>query len=228
MALSRALVAALTGCALSSMAGAAISFTFSDPSGAREVVYTSSGVSSNIAYASDDPVVLTVDGADEGFGPISYNTTLTMSIVVGPAVGLMGQPNTAFAPITGSFIFSDTGSGNELLRGEFTSGGLVALAGAGALLTSSSNGLAYTASNELLTVLNNNGIQQLFGAFDAAFTLTDINPTVAIGGDNYLESFTANAAFSGTATVPGPAGFSVLALGALTALRRRRRYSHTG
>lgn len=217
-----ALATAGLSCALAASADAAISFTFQDPAGGHEVNYTSAGAGSNISYSPSQAVAFRVDGSANGLGVLNYNASLTMNITVGQAGPLMGVPAGSFAPISGEFIFRDFISDAELLRGSFTSGGLVGLGGAGALLTSSASGLNYTASGPLLTALTNAGIGQLFGQFDASFTLTDISPGFSIGGDNYYSSFTANAAYTGTATVPAPGAFVLISAAGLLSTRRKR------
>lgn len=218
----RALASAGFACALGAASNAAISFTFHDPAGQRELTYTSAGAGSNVSYSTAIPVALIVDGSDEGMGVLTYNTSLTMNITVGTAGPLAGVPGGTFASMSGEFIFRDFATTDELLRGTFTSGGMVGLSSAGALLTSNANGLSYTASGALLNALTLAGVGQLFGDFDASFTITDASPGITIGGDSYFASFTANTAFTGTATVPAPGAFALVAGAGLCVLRRRR------
>ena len=232
--MTRALIAAAGIATCAASAHGAIFFTFSDPVGAREVSYSENpgGLAGLMSYSSDATVNLIVDGAEEGMpSPLVYETRLEMNISVGQANAVPGVPGSFASPIGGEFIFylrddapfARGCSEIEILRGTFDGGGLVALAGAGAVITTDDVGLVYTASGPLLQEINMVGINQLFGAFDAVFTLTDITPNINIGNSGRLGDFTANAAYTGTAAVPAPGAVGLLALSGLAAARRRRR-----
>lgn len=224
---ARACIAAGMACACGAAAEAAISFTFQDPSTAREVTQTASGAATpgSISYNPVPAVSLRVDGTEEGLGVLNYSTTLTMNISVGPGGPVSGVPGALSALLSGNFSFFDRDSSATILTGTFTNAAIVTLTQAGAIISTSQDSLmTYTAAGALLTQLNNHGFSGLTGPSDAAFTLTDITPTALLNGFGFFNSFTANAAFTGTThVVPAPGALGLTALAALGVARRRRR-----
>lgn len=225
--LPRAYLAIGATCAMSASASAAISFTFEDPGPPRELMHTASGgpADGQITYSSANPVNLVVDGTAEGFGVVTFASTLTMNISVGMESVVSGVPGARSAPISGTFTFSTFGTAQALLTGTFMNASLIAFPQAGALIsTSGDSGLIYTASGPLLTLIQGSGFSGLAAPFDASFTLTDITPNVTFDQFNHFTSFTANAAFTGTANlIPSPSTIAMVSGMGLLGLRRRRR-----
>ncbi len=229
---SRTLFAAVGVCAMAGAAPAAITFTFDDPSADRETRYSRNdvGLGGELSYSPDVMVDLVVDATQEGAAmPWVYESRLTIEIDVDAAT----LPGVPIAETTGTFFFEildDTrgvsGTFVEILRGTFNVGTLFAADTAGAVLSSSLGGMTYEASNDLADELTNIGITDLandFSVFDAAFTLTNITPGASLDETNSFRDFTADTAYTGTATVPAP-GVAALAIaaGGLGATRRRR------
>ncbi len=217
-------------CALGvpSVASANVFFTFDDPATGNEVSGTI-GSPSFITYDLSQPVTLVVDGSEEpGVTSSEVQATLNMNFSLGAP--LRSGPMT-MASVQGSFEFvvAEPGpnQGEVILSATLDGGQLFLFAGAGSVVTTAmveGGDLAYTPG----PFLNNLGIDQLF-AIDAVFTLTDIifdelepvaeNPA----GEEVINSFTANAAFTATAFIPSPGAIALFgtAIGA-TLFRRRR------
>lgn len=225
--LPRAILAIGTTCAISASASAAISFTFEDPGPPRELTQTASGSSADgqVSYNSANVVNLVVDGTAEGFGIVTFASTLEMNISVGPASADAAIPGANAAPISGSFTFYTFGTNQSLLTGTFMNAAMVVFPQAGALIsTSGDSGLIYTASGPLLQLIQGAGFSGLAAPFDASFTLTDITPNVSVNQFEHFTSFAANAAFTGTANlIPSPSTIAMLSGMGLLGLRRRRR-----
>lgn len=222
--MSRALCAALAAGGLCASTQAAVFFTFDDPGQGPEISYTE-GTDNN-----SDPGVLSyvggqldfiVDGTDEGLGVMTYSASLQMEIFIGAVEGQVG--NILAAPILGgSFTFTDMGSGDDLLTGSLSNGGLLTLETVGALIaTSTTAGLVMTEGPVLAAFL---GGLTLAPNFDMSFTLTNINPGTSKNAQDFITSFQANSAFTGNANViptPGTAFLTGLSL-SLLATRRKR------
>lgn len=208
-----------------------VDFTFPDPTNYPTFVHQAGpGATPGSLTSSKDDISLLVDLTNIGLAPQMYDGHFEFSATVGAAV-----PNAfgSSAPLSaGFFEFTLTqrgGGGSAILSGTFTGGEIVAAAGAGAAITTSGLGLTYTASGELAALLAGAGYGGFSGFADAVFTLTNVLPPFAINQFGYYESFTANSAYSGTATViPLPTGaglagvgLGVLALGGMTVRRRR-------
>lgn len=221
-----ALVASIAGLALASAANAAVTFTFRDPGSPREVTYIQ-GTGANpgtITYSSPTAVELVFNGAPEGLPVISYQTTLTMNITVGVGNGFGGL---FAAPVSGTFIFRDNASNQDVLTGTLLNGALLTFGTTGGIAgTSSNNTLVYTVGGPLATVLANAGLS-IVPKFDGAFSLSDINPQpIGLTGDGYIASFQASAAFVGNADVIPSAGSAALAgVAAMVLLPGRKRRS---
>lgn len=218
-----AALAATAGALAGGVSNASVFFTFQDPGTPREVLYTQ-GAGANpgtITYTSGNAVFLEVDGSQEGIGIQTYATTLSMNLSVGTAtaVGSFFQ-----APVSGTFVFTDNGSGMTLLTGSIASGGLLTFLSTGSIVATSSNSsLTMTAGAALLPQLGLNGFTSLVAQFDAAFSLSSLSPLpLVLTPDGYIPSFQANAAFVGNAEVPTP-GSAVLAGAAAVFLIPRRR-----
>ena len=123
----------------------------------------------------------------------------------------------------------DAITGADILRGDATSGAFLRVAGTGSLLLSSDNGFSYTFGSALQGVLNANGnfTTAPYNPQEAVFTITDALASGGgsiIGAGGVVNSFTANASYSGnTATVPGPGAAALIGVAGLMASRKRRR-----
>lgn len=204
-----------------STAQAAVFFTFADPTAPREVEFDSD--SNTLSYDTGTLLNLVADATDEGAASTeTFSAMLTMEITVGDASPISDVEGGFTAPVSGFFEFTLSGSGESLLRGEFSGGGLVTLGGAGAVISTSNTGLTYTAGSDLAMYLGDAGISSLVAPFDASFTLTDVEPAISVD-DGKFEDFSANAAFTGTANIPAPGAIVLIGASALAASGRRRR-----
>lgn len=206
-----ALIAAAAGLTLAAAANATVTFTFLDPGPAREVTYTAgtSNSSGTVTYASTPAVELVFDGTQNGLPRVTYQTTLTMNITVGTAVGFGGVFS---APISGTFTFTEIGSGQNVLLGTLTNGALLTFGTTGVMAGTSSNAtLMLVEGGPLATLLSSNGLS-LAPRFDASFSLSDITPLpLGLTANGYIPSFNASAAFVGNAEVIPSAGAAALA-----------------
>ncbi len=219
-----AALAASAGFLAGGASNASVYFTFQDPGTPREVTYTQ-GAGANpgtITYTSGNAVFLEVDGTEEGIGVQTYATTLAMNLTVGTAAaaGVFFQ-----APVSGTFVFTDNGSGNTLLTGTISTGAVLTFLSTGSIVATSSNAsLVMAAGAALLPQLGINGFTSIVAQFDAAFSLSSLAPLpIALTPDGYIPSFQANAAFVGNAEVPTPGSAALAGAAAAFLIPRRRR-----
>ncbi|MGD9692269.1 MAG: hypothetical protein AB7G17_12605 [Phycisphaerales bacterium] len=218
-----AALAASAGLLAGGASNASVFFTFQDPGTPREVTYTqgSGGNPGTITYTSGNAVFLEVDGTQEGIGVQTYATTLAMNLTVGTAsaAGAFLQ-----APVSGTFVFTDMGSGMTLLSGSITTGAVLTFLSTGSIVATSSNGsLVMTAGAAMLPQLNLNGFGAIVPQFDASFSLSSLSPLpLVLTPDGYIPSFTANAAFVGNAEVPTPGSAALAGIAAMFLAPRRR------
>ncbi len=224
----RALLATGMICAAAGTSHAAIFFTFDDPDTPLEVSYVAGDGGGAMSYSSEQPVELVVDAAEEGIGtPLTFQTMLVMDLNIGAAQMSVDLPGGFSAAVNGTFTFFtvDGARGNgavEILRGEISSGRLVANSSAGAVISTAGLGdLTYIASGGLASEFSGAGIGSILPGLDAVFTLTNISPFISATGDT-INSFDANAAFTGTA-IPTPSALGLLTLGGVAIGARRRR-----
>lgn len=225
----RTVCAALASCAgllAGGVSNASVFFTFQDPGTPREVTYTqgSGGNPGTITYTSGNAVFLEVNGSQEGIGVVTYATSLAMNLSVGTAtaVGSFFQ-----APVSGTFVFTDMGSGQTLLTGNVSIGAVLTFLSTGSIVATSSNSsLTMTAGPALLPQLGLNGFTSIVPQFDAAFSLSSLSPLpVVLTPDGYIPSFQANAAFVGNAEVPTPGSAALAGVAAMFLVPRRRRHA---
>ncbi len=223
--MSRALGAALALGGLCASTQAAVYFTFDDPGPGPEITYTE-GTDNNsdpgvLVFNNSAQLDFIVDGTDEGLGTMTYTATLDMEIMIGAVQGTVG--GILSAPILGgSFAFSEVGSGDDILTGSLSNGGLLTLNTVGALIaTSTTAGLVMNEGPALAAFL---GGLTLTPNFDISFTLTNISPGTTKNADDFITSFVANSAFTGNANVipsSGPVALAALSMTLLGARRRR-------
>ncbi|MCB9837834.1 MAG: hypothetical protein H6813_00705 [Phycisphaeraceae bacterium] len=228
----RSMIAPMLTCALigaATTASGAVTFTFQDPSSAREFQYTEGDQFSDGHIAYDAPLSLTVDASDHGLAPVTFDAVLQIDLAVGVASDLGFGSN---ANVSGTFRFFSVSRGQPdlILEGIVSGGDFLVLSSTGAQVSSSSNGsLALNAGPVLQGYLDGAGLA-LAGQMDSAFSLSSIRLGGGIAGVpginefGYCESFNANAAYVGSAEVipaPPPALLTFSAIG-LTARRRNR------
>jgi len=229
-------LAAFAGLAVSTAASAAVSFTFQDPSNAREFDYTAGDAQSDGHISYNSPMgssllELTVDASDHGLAPITYMATLEIDLSVGQATDIgIG----AIADVSGTFQFIDMSRGvaDLILSGVITDGQFFVIGTTGAQVSSSEeNSLVLTAGPVLQSYLDMANLT-LAEQMDSSFSLSSTRlasgslGAPGINQDGYIESFTSNAAYVGSANViPSPPAALSLAAMSLIAHRRRRRAS---
>ncbi|MBN8645939.1 MAG: hypothetical protein J0L61_11950 [Planctomycetes bacterium] len=242
------LVAAGLLAAAAGSANAAAFLTYLDPAGAREVHYTAPVGNAAFGTLTTTAVVdLQIDLTDHGLGVILFdNLTYSKTAKVG-AVTMNGS---SFNAEVYDCNFSYTDGANTVLSGSFgvgaddQDGGDLFINGLSGSISSNADAvggsLAYVfgpaaiqAGNGAATGLT---LAQwlataslAFGdAIDANWTLTGISPRPALlqggNGQNFLQNFDSNAAFSGTvAIVPTPGTAALAGLGLIMGLPRSRR-----
>jgi len=209
--------------ALASTAGAAVSFTYADPPGSNEVVYTAPLDPGDDGVVTVDTIVdLQVDLSDHGLGVHDFfGVHFVKQATVGPATEV--APG-IFSAESIDCTFSYTTSGGDfLLGGSYSGGNLVLVANSGSLtanITAPGGLLAYSYGQPMLDLLFGSGL--VYGpAIDAVWTLTNVS-NVAILPSGYFDSFTSNAAFTGTAQiVPTPGALALGLFSCVTAYGRR-------
>lgn len=211
---------------------ATVNFTFPDPTNYPTFTHESGGNAPGLLRSQSDSIELLVDLTGIGLPPQTYDGRFEFSAMVGQAFAIGGG---SAAPLSqGFFEFSLTsrgGGASAILTAFFTGGSIVAQNTAGAAITTSGLGLSYTASGDLLALMSTVGVIGFSGFADAVFTLTNVLPPFTMNQFGYYDNFTANSAYSGTATttnaIPLPngaslAGLGLAALAGAGASRRRR------
>jgi len=224
--------------AVTASAPATISFTFDDPGGGPEFLFTTGTDAltnpGHLSYVGRQ-VDLIVDASEEGLGVHQFKSELVLEIEIG-AVESQVNNLLVSSVFGGSFEFrlapqaATEGLGSDvILAGVITSGGVATFSTTGAVLsTSTFGGLELIEGPVLDAIL---GGADLVPVFDMSFTLTNIRTLNGGGGvtltqDGFVQSFTANSAFTGNAELgaiptPGPAALLVCGVG-LSMTRRRR------
>lgn len=202
-----------------------ITFTFDDPVGGNE--FMSDGLDpANLTYDTMANVELEVDTTSDPMGAVTlFDASLSLDLVVGMPASLGGL---TAAPITGTFAFTDTLSGDLIFSAELMNAQIVELGAAGSVISAVDNqgiGLAFTAG----PALNDLGVFDMI-ALDAVFTLTDVQTMQSgaiFGPGPVVNPFNANSAFTATANAelvptPGAAALAGIGLMGIGARRRRR------
>lgn len=243
-----ALVAAGAIAALAGSANAAAFLTYLDPAGAREVKYTAPGVGEQFGtLVTTATVNLQIDLTDD-LGPGSVVTFTGVTYSKTAKVSAASMAGSAFTAEVYDAVFTYTIGADTILTGSFgtgaddDTGGDLFINGLSGTISSNSDAvggsLVYNfgsaniqagnpgAGGTLQALLASAG--KAFGdAIDANWTLTGITPRPALlqnGNLLFLQSFDANAAFSGTvAIVPTPGTAALAACGMVVGLVRRRK-----
>ena len=215
--------------ALTAAASGGVSFTFDDPGSGAEFIHMGPTVGDpfgTISFRSDLPVdlVVTDDAALPGDAPLAtFSSFFEVDWVVDAIFTAAGDPVQA-AEISGTFVWRDAGTDEVILSGEFVDSAIVAFGSAGSVVTSSApsgGALEYTAGQPLIDA----GVSSLLDPQDAAWTLTDLAfagaSVVEVDGERFFNTFTSNAAFTGTSEIPAPGALVLAGLAGLATLRRR-------
>ncbi len=239
------IVAAGALMALAGSANAAAFLTFLDPAGAREVKYTApTGGGTFGTLTATATVDFQIDLTEHGLGVVIFdNVTYTKTAKVSAA----WMSGSSFNAEVYDATFSYTDGANTVLSGSFgsgftgTNGGDLFINGLSGSIGSNADvaggSLVYNfgsapiqpgnpgAGADLAALLAT--VNLAFGnAIDGNWTLTGITPrpnVFEVGGQTFIQSFDANAAFSGTVDiVPTPGATALAGLGLLVGLRRRR------
>lgn len=214
----RTLACIVSMCACSAAMAGPVYFSYADPGTGREFVYTEGDAThlGRIQFNSANPVQLMVDGGAAGFGTVTYPTALSINLRVHEVVM---NGSAMQAAVEGTFRFNDGVS--DILIGEMMAGSLLTIGSTGSLTANSALGsLSLTAGGSLLAQLGGNQFEPSFGV---SFSLSALIPSpMGINGFNYIESFSANSAFSGSADIPAPGAAALAGLAGLLGLRRRR------
>lgn len=218
-----ALIALSATAITTSAAHADLTFSFADPVPGRQLTHTSPAITFDTGAA----LSLLVDGSTE---PLPFATAFAASLQLNLLLGAASPPIGGFsqAPVSGTFVLRNLANPNPatniILTGSAEGGAFVRIAGTNSILFSNETGFTYTAGPELLALLAPGRI--LTDPQEAVFTVTDIftgGPTLIAAQGGTIANFTANASFSGNATVVPTPGAAVLAsIGGLMAMRRRR------
>lgn len=249
MKMGVAFVAGTTLALAAGAANAAAFLTFQDPAGGREVVYTAPTKPGALGSLDVTGVVsLQFDLTSFGLGVVTYaGLNYHKTADVGPAIDL-GDDNFKAEVYNGHFEYRDPSQGNALiLSGDFGTGLSQGPNGANLLVTGLSGALVAnaTAKSGSLSYGFGTGVIQpgnpgagsdlpsylaannyAFGAaIDGNWTITGIAPVPSLLDDGFLNSFDANAAFSGTIEVnrvPTPGTAALAGVAGLILARRRR------
>lgn len=242
--------------AVAGSANAAAFLTFLDPAGGREVHYTApAGPGLLGTVTASATVSLQVDLTDHGLGVVVYNgLTYTKTAKVGPAnpgpggsytaevydceftytdganLVLAGAFGTGSYGAAGGDLFINGLSGSISSNADLLGGSLQYVFG-GSLIQPGNPGAGSSLPQYLHdATIDVDGFFLAFGAaIDGNWTLTGITPRPGLfesGGEQFLQSFDANAAFSGTVDivrVPTPGTAALAAAGLLVGLPRSRR-----
>ncbi|HVZ93425.1 MAG TPA: hypothetical protein VG797_02840 [Phycisphaerales bacterium] len=215
---------------------AAIYFTFDDPSAALEVQYvapTGPADTGDLTYNTSIPVDFVVDATDEGaLDAVTFQAIFSTATTVG-AVTQVGA-STYTAPISGQFEFRRADNNQLILSGMYNGATMFITSIVGSLLadgTVDGGSLFYSPGPALTSALAGVGYAlpgfNLAQAMDAVWTLTAITRVqlIQFGGEGprFLDSFNANAAFTGTVRVPTPGSIALVGLAGLSLAGRRKR-----
>ncbi len=229
----KALVGSASALALvAGSANAAVFFTFADPSTQLEVrgETPSGGGVGDLTYGEPpltEPVLqFKVDATEEGGSITTFDAILDWDLQYGPAT-VIGS--TVIAEVTGTFEYRRADNDEVILSGDVGQASLIVTIGVGSILTDFITNLTYEVGPALTAA--DPVVTDLQGEFDGVYTLTrlrfDDGQQTIIGDDQltYFNSFSANAAFTGTAErIPAPGSVALGALGlGLAATRLRRR-----
>lgn len=222
------LIACTAAAALPVSAIGGVSFTFDDPGSGAEFSYTAPQApgTGELLFRQDVPVQLELAGESEAaqLGSLSFDAYFDASFEVGAIISNPGDLVTT-AQLSGEFAWRDVQTDEVIVSGEFADAVLVAFAGAGAIIAGSGEAqgsLSYTPGEVLLA----EGITSLINPEDAVWTLTNLTfesgqQEVDVAGERYLNSFEANAGYTGTAYIPAPGTLALFSVGLLVAWRRR-------
>lgn len=225
--------ASLVALALSATAHAGLAFSFSDPIPGKQLMHTQGNQygagTGQMTYDTSAVLNLFVDGSDEAnpFGHYFSNARMqmTFAVYVGSYSGSIFS-----APVLGQFRIWDATSGQDIVTGVATGGAFLKLGNTSSMQLSSDTGFTYTFGAALQNLLQNtgNGASSIVDPQEATFTITDAKTaagsTSIVGVGGVVQSFTANASYSGNTTttpVPTPGALVLAGAGALNARRRR-------
>lgn len=212
-----------------------VNLTYASPAGPKTVVYTAPGAGESFGTITvSTAVTLTVDLSGVGGSVVTFdNARVQMSASVTTANEV--APFTMLAgAFDGSFEFvdtqgtPDTGDDESIVSATFGSGpgqaALFAIFSSGSLSANDSNAggnLDYTIGSALGAFLPGFTAD---GDANAAWGLSAIAPVASLRGDNFLNSFDANGAFTGSFGIIPNAGSITLATiaGLMVTVRRKR------
>jgi uncharacterized protein (TIGR03382 family) len=242
------IVAAAALSAIAGSANAAAFLTFLDPAGAREVKYTAPTGGATFGTLTATAVVdLQIDLTDSGLGVVLFDNVIYRKTAKVSNATMNGS---SFSAEVFDAEFSYTDGANTVLSGTFgtgaggtANGGDLFINGLSGSISSNADAvggsLVYNfgaapiqvgnpgAGSSLSALLATVGLS--FGAaIDGNWTLTGISPRPMVfeggNGQNFIASFDANAAFSGTVDiVPTPGTAALAGLGLIMGLSRRRK-----
>lgn len=228
-------------CALCALTGAAapvsasVFFTFADPPDGLEVRYEQPAASMfgtmtyGVGFQPPPLLDFIVDASQEGGSIHHIQANLVWTNWFVGALTTVGPISSAM--VSGDFDFIDASGGatdgQSILSGTFSTGLVIQALGTGSIVTSTDSGLDYTIGPALSALEPQ--ITSVSAFEDGTYTLTDITfdgaMEVNVNGGDFFGSFSANAAFTGTAEaeIPTPGSIGLAMLGAAGLIRRRRR-----
>ncbi len=213
-------------------ASGAIFFTFQDPGPEREItIQENQDDSLTFSYSFDNLVSLFITSdAGEIANTTFDQTRVTMNLTTSTAP-IVDQPDLLVTELSGEFVFTDVSGargddeGVTILTGVFDEAVATLLMGqfmgqieaSGSASGDSTVGsLQLIAGDALLALLEPGEV--LGGRQTSSFALSELT-----GEDEDPFTLTGSAAFTGSSEViPAPGAFSLLGLGGLAAMRRRR------
>lgn len=225
--------ASLAALALGASAHAGLAFSFSDPIPGKQLTHVQGNQygagTGRMTYDSSAVLNLFVDGSEET-QPFSYyfsnaRMEMTFAVYQGSFAGSIFS-----APVLGQFRIWDATSGRDIVTGVATGGAFLKLGNTSSMQLSSDTGFTYTFGAALQNLMQNtgNGLAAAMDPQEATFTITDARTatgsTAIVGAGGVVQSFTANASYSGntlTAVVPAPGAAALVALAGLAPRRRR-------
>lgn len=224
-------LAALAPLAAVAVANAGLAFSFADPTPGKQlhnVQDNHAGAGTGLmTYDQDAAITFLVDGSTEAnpFTTSWTNARMEMNMTVFTGSTSAGVFS---APVSGFFRIYDANTGATIVRGDATGGAFLRFAGTSTILLSSDSGFAYTFGQALIDALAfyGNAGSSPFDPQEGSFSLTDavaVNGGDIIGEGGVVQSFDANASFSGnTETIPAPGALALLSVAGLVSARRRR------